>query len=150
MCTGGIDLQHICKERMKRDSERMDAVSRTTNVDASVGSYGFLCLGISRTQGGRPHQDFPLGQGSWMSIAQFQLPALDRKMADKTAWPWVIIPLNSFHQFDSSVTSTHRPTYRSPLLELTNHSLNCVYFTLESLLLPHPSCACCRCSQCHF
>lgn len=37
--TGGIDLQHIGKERMKKDSERMGAVSRATNVDASVGRY---------------------------------------------------------------------------------------------------------------
>lgn len=38
VCPGGIDLQNIGKERMKKDSERMDAVSRTTSVVASVGS----------------------------------------------------------------------------------------------------------------
>lgn len=38
VCPGGIDLQNIGKERMKKDSERMGAVSRTTSVVASVGS----------------------------------------------------------------------------------------------------------------
>lgn len=54
MCVGGTDPQNIDKERMKKDSERMDAINRTTNLDASLGSYGFLCLGLSSHREGDP------------------------------------------------------------------------------------------------
>lgn len=60
-----------------------------------------------------------------------------------------LIPLSPPHS-SASYKIHHRPNYRSPSLELTDHSLNCVYFTLQPLLLPHPFCTCCRCSQCHF
>lgn len=63
-------------ERMKENSEKMDAKRIVTNLDATVGSYGFLWLVTSRAQGGTPLQVTPLGQGSCISIAQFQLPAL--------------------------------------------------------------------------
>lgn len=76
LCIGEISLGNIDKEEMKEDSERRDVMRIITDLDATVGRYGFFSgWGHPTDREEHSSSDQP-GHRSHIPIAQFQLSAL--------------------------------------------------------------------------